>query len=242
MTLATYSVLTFAMLLAQSPATVSFDAASIKLNNSGQRSTSMRVLPGGRIEATNRTLKLLIQNAFGVQNFQIAGGPDWLETARFDVSATANTTATPEQVRVMMRALLADRFKLQWHTEQREMPKYAMRLARPDGRLGDGLKKSSDDARGGFRANDGSLTTERTTMAALVRELTDYAGRPVVDETGLAGEWALTINWMPDVAGGDGSLPSIFTAMREQLGLKLEPVRGPVDVLVIDRAARPSED
>ena len=79
-------------------------------------------------------------------------------------------------------------------------------------------------------------------MAALVRELTDYAGRPVVDQTGLAGEWALTVTWMPDGAVGDGSLPSIFTAMREQLGLKLEPSRGPVDVLVIDNAERPTSD
>jgi uncharacterized protein (TIGR03435 family) len=80
-------------------------------------------------------------------------------------------------------------------------------------------------------------------MAALARELTDYAGRPVVDETGLAGEWALTLTWAPDAAGGgDASLASIFTAIREQLGLKLEATRGPVDVLVIDRAEKPSQD
>ena len=114
-----------------------------------------------------------------------------------------------------------------------------MRLApSPDGGSATASRSPTTTRAAGFERTTAALRLQRTTMAALVRELTDYAGRPVVDETGLAGEWALTINWMPDVAGGDSSLPSIFTAMREQLGLKLEPVRGAVDVLVIDRAAR----
>jgi uncharacterized protein (TIGR03435 family) len=90
----------------------------------------------------------------------------------------------------MIRALLADRFKLVAHTERREAPLYALRLARPDGRLGPGLTAAAVDARGGFRESDGSLTSERTSMAQLVRELTSYAGRAVVDETGLTGEWS----------------------------------------------------
>ena len=203
----------------------------------------MRIMPGGRVEATNRTLKLLIQTAFEVQPFQIIAGPSWIDADRFDITATANADVTSSQARSMMQALLADRFKLQWHTERREAPVYVMRVARPDGRPGDGLTKAAADAKSGFRESDGSLTTERTTMSALAKELTGYAGRPIVDETGLAGEWALTVNWTPDVGGGgDASLPSLFTAMREQLGLKLEPTRGPVDVLVIDRAERPVAD
>jgi uncharacterized protein (TIGR03435 family) len=240
MKLATYFVLLGALAGAQSPP-ISFDAASIKVNNSGERRTSMRSLPGGRVEGTNRTLKLLIQWAFDLLPVQIAGGPAWIESDRFDISATANAAVTPEQMHAMMRTLLADRFKLASHAETQQLPIYAMRLARADGRLGSALKKAAEDAKSRFRENDGSLATERTTMAALAKELTGYAGRPVVDETGLSGEWALTVNWTPD-AGGDASLPSIFTAMREQLGLKLEPTRGPVDVLVIDRAERPAAD
>jgi uncharacterized protein (TIGR03435 family) len=220
----------------------SFDAASIKVNNSGERPTSMRTLPGGRIEGTNRTLKLLIQNAFELQDFQIVGGPEWIDSARFDVVATANRDVTAAERSAMMRALLADRFKLATHTERRDASIYALRLARLDGRLGAGLKKATDDARDGFRESEGTLTTQRTSMARLVRELTSYAGRPVVDETGLAGEWALTLTWAPDAAAGDANLTSIFTAMREQLGLKLDPTRGPVEMLVIDRAEKPSED
>jgi len=230
------------LIAAQTPRSSSFDAASIKVNNSGERRTSMRFLPGGRIEATNRTLTLLIQTAFEVQPFQIVAGPSWIDTDRFDVTATANADVTSSQARSMIKALLADRFKLQWHTERREAPVYVMRIARPDGRPGDGLTKAAADAKSGFRESDGTLTTERTTMSALAKELTGYAGRPIVDETGLAGEWALTVNWTPDVGGGDASLPSIFTAMREQLGLKLEPTRGLMDVLVIDRADKPSAD
>ena len=239
-------ILTVALpvLQAPRPAAPAFEAASIKTNRSGERGTSMRSLPGGRIEGRNRTLKLLIQNAFELQPFQIAGGPDWIDSARFDISATANRDVTGAERSAMMRALLADRFKLSTHTERRDAPMYTLRLARPDGRLGPALKKAADDARTGFRENEGSLTTERTSMERFVRELTSYAGRPVVDETGLAGEWALTLSWAPEAAAGgdDANLASIFTAMREQLGLKLDAARGAVEMLVIDRAEKPNED
>jgi len=233
-----------ALLAMQSPsAPQAFEAASVKVNRSGETRTSMRSLPGGRVEGTNRTLKLLIQNAFELQPFQIVGGPDWIDSARFDVAATANHDVTAAERASMMRALLADRFKLATHPERRDASIYALRLARPDARPSAGLKKAADDARDGFREGDGSLTTQRTSMERLVRELTSYAGRTVVDETGLSGEWAVTLTWAPDAGGGgDANLTSIFTAMREQLGLKLDATRGPVEILVIDRAERPSED
>jgi len=229
-------------LLAQA-APVTFDAVSIKVNTSGERGTSMRVLPGGHVEARNRTLKLLIQNAFGLQDFQIVGGPEWMETARFDISATANADIAPPQVRVMMRALLADRFKLSTHTETRQAPIYALRMARPDGRLGDGLKPAGADGRGGFRNTGASLRSERVSIADFAREITAYAGRPVIDETGLKGDFSLTINWAEDPAGGgDANAASLFTAIREQLGLKLDATRSPIEVLVVDRAEKPAAD
>jgi len=241
-----HMVFAWAVLAMQAPPATApaFEAASVKTNLSGERATSMRSLAGGRVEAKNRTLKLIIQNAFELQDFQIVGGPDWIAAARFDLSATANRDVTPAERGAMMRALLADRFKLVAHTERRESPIYALRLARPDGRLGPALKMAAAEARGGFRESDGSLTSERTSMERLAKELTSYAGRPVVDETGLAGEWALTLMWAPEASagGGDQNLASIFTAMREQLGLKLDATRGAVEMLVIDRAEKPTED
>ena len=100
---------------AQTAQSSSFDAASIKVNNSGERRTTMRFLPGGRVEGTNRTLKLLIQAAFDVQPYQIIGGPLWIESDHFDIAATANQDVTQAQLRSMMRTLLADRFKLTTH-------------------------------------------------------------------------------------------------------------------------------
>jgi uncharacterized protein (TIGR03435 family) len=238
-----YAVMALAALAqAPSPAPRTFEAASIKANTSGERRTSMRFLPGGRIEGVNRTLKLLIQVAYDVRPFQILGGPDWLGTARFDISATANADVSSAELRAVLRSLLAERFKLRVHHDTRDVPIYALHIVRPDGRPGPGLKPAAEGSRG-FREREGSLGTDKTTMTELVKELTGYAGRPIVDRTGLRGDWQLTLNWTPDgVDAADPDLPSIFTAVREQLGLRLEATRGPAEMLVIDGAEKPTED
>jgi uncharacterized protein (TIGR03435 family) len=243
------------------PSTTAFEAASIKINRSGDVRTSMRLLPGGHVEARNRTLHLLIQSAFALQDFQIIGGPKWETSTRFDITTRGgDRQITQNDVRAMLQTLLAGRFKLVVHHETREFSVYALRLER-NGRLGPSMRNPDADCfvgRGappplpqpgdsrpmacGFTESAGDLTARGVDMAALAIELTEYTDRPVVDQTGLKGNFNLSLKWSPDSSTADANLPSIFTAVREQLGLKLEGIKGPVDVLVIDRVEMPSED
>jgi uncharacterized protein (TIGR03435 family) len=260
------------------PARPAFEVASIKRNVSVSDGASFRGQPGGRASVTNNTLRNIIRNAYGLQNFQIVGGPDWINSERWDIVAKAEGDPSPQQMTLMFRTLLADRFKLVVHNEMRETPIYALVLARSDGRLGPQLRPSSVDcaavaaasrARGGApspplpggrpacgtRTTRGSMMTTATTMADLARNLSPFAGRSVVDKTGLTGTYDLDLTWTPDPQGAappggpaEGSRPaednaaSLFTAVQEQLGLKLDSQRGPVEFLVIDSAERPTED
>lgn len=113
-----------------------FDVASIKENVSGSDNASVRAQPGGRVSVSNNSLRSIIRNAYSVQNHQIVGGPDWVSTVRWDITAKAPEDAPPQQLLLMLRTLLADRFKLVIRNETREMPIYALTLARADGRLG----------------------------------------------------------------------------------------------------------
>ncbi len=269
------SLILGAVVLAQSPAPPhppAFEVASIKRNISGSTSAGTRTLPGGRITITNNPLRNMIRNAYGVQGFQIVGGPDWVNTDRWDIVAKAEGDVPREQMSAMMQALLADRFNLVIHRETREMPIYALRLARGDGAFGPQLRRSVTDcaalmadarARGGtppsrvngrvscgMSINNGRMEVNADGMPNLVRNLAPIVGRIVVDKTGLTGSFDLDLTWAPEAQAGSSESatptaidgPSIFTAMQEQLGLKLEPQRGPVDVLVIDSAERPMED
>jgi len=272
-------------LVAQSPAAgaskaAAFEVASVKPNNSGDGRVAIMAQPGGRISMTNVTLRLMIRNAYRVQDSQIAGGPDWLNTARFDVTAKADGNPPADETQLMMRALLAERFKLATHNESRELPVYALVPARTDARPGPQLKKSEADCgagRGsappaaavplapgqvpscGVVVGFGSIRARGTTLAALSSTLAGSAGRVVVDRTGFTDRFDIDLTWTPDqipqaqtgagaqplVVNGatvDPNGPSLFTALQEQLGLKLESTKGPVDVLVIDRAEKPSED
>ena len=208
------------------------------------------------------------------------GGPAWIHTDRFDVLAKAPEGATlndrdgfPGPLFAMIRTLLMERFGLRTHDEVRERPVYALVLARSDGRLGGGLKKVDTDCaaamvalaaptpgaappRGAppctFGGGPGQLLGNTVSLAMFASVLSRQVGRPVVDRTGVADYFDITLEFAPDLdartangapapnapAGGDG--PSIFTALREQLGLTLEATRAPVDVLVVDRAELPA--
>jgi len=252
-----------------------FEVASIKENVSVSDSASVRAQPGGRVSVSNNSLRNIIRNAYNVQNYQIIGGPDWINSVRWDIAAKAPDDAPPQQLLLMLRTLLADRFKLVIRNETREMPIYALTLARPDGRLGSQLRPSSADcaaifaaakAKGetpppttngrptcGTRTTRGSMTTTGVAMRDFARNLGPFTGRPVLDKTGLTGAYDLDLTWTPEEAppGPDGTAPpappssdgvSLYTAVQEQLGLKLDAQRGPVDVLVIDSAQRPVEN
>ena len=225
-----------------------------------------------RLTATNMPLRLLIRIAFEVQDFQISGGPADLMLRRFDISATAEEGAKPttKDTMAMLRTLLGDRFKLKTHVESREAPIYALVLARADGKLGPEIKPSTSDCAGkdpattgpcavqpmgrgpgtfGFRASGQSLE-------GLVQVLTQATGRPVVDRTGLKGFFDFQFHFDPEVmlraaaqqvnipppSSPPSDSPALMTALQDQLGLKLDSQRGPVDVLVIDHVEAPAPD
>jgi len=252
-----------------------FDVASVKLNKEGGPS-SVRVMPGGMLTVTNNNLRNIIRNAWNITNDQIVGGPDWLDSDRFDITAKASRPFAQEQARAMLQALLADRFGLVTHGETRELPVYLLVLARKDGALGPQMKKAEVDcaalfasvAAGGkmperlpngnlpcgisVRGGQGLVTGNGVAMEQLARNLVGGVGRIVVDKTGLPGYYDFNLTFAPEgpppppgaPAGPapDPGAPSLFTAMQEQLGLKLEPGRAPISVLVIDRAQRPAAD
>jgi uncharacterized protein (TIGR03435 family) len=264
-----------AALHAQAPGAPAFEVASIKENNSASDNASVRALPGGRVSASNNSLRNIIRNAYNVQHYQIIGGPEWITTVRWDINAKAPDDAPPQQLLVMLRALLADRFKLVVREEVREMPVYALILARTDGRLGTQLRASAMDcaalfaaakAKGetpapttngrptcGTRTTRGNMMTTGVTMADLARNLAPFTARPVLDKTGLTGAFDVELAWTPEQGplGPEGTAaaapPStdgvaLYTALQEQLGLKLDAQRGPVNVLVIESAQRPVAD
>ena len=245
---------------------------------SGDPGGSFGGRPGGQLLVRNNTLRNIIRNTYGLQNFQIVGGPDWLDSDRFDIVAKAADDAQPAQMMLMVRTLLADRFKLAVHTETREIPIYALVMARSDGRPGPQLRPAGVDcaamvaaARGGgapvprapagerpicgMQTAPGRMMAGGYALPDVARNLSNFAGRMVVDKTGLAGTFDLDLTFTPgtpdQIPPGplppgapaiDPNGPSIFTALQEQLGLKLDSQRGPVELLVIDRAERPTED
>jgi uncharacterized protein (TIGR03435 family) len=241
----------------QSPAEPSrFAAATVRRNVSGEQRVDAQTSPGGRVAITNTTVRDLIRNVFGLADFQITGGADWLSGERYDIVATAGTDVPRPQLMLMMRELLAERLKLAFHYEMRETPVYALRLVRADQRLGPQLRATDIDcataaavaARDatqracGFDLSGRSLTATGMSIAALTQRLALLSGRAVTDHTGLAGLYDLQLRWAPDgISSAGGDDPSLFTALREQLGLKLEDAREPVQVMVIDAVERPVE-
>jgi uncharacterized protein (TIGR03435 family) len=230
-----------ALLHAQSP---SFEVASIKRNTSGDPRSGTRTLPGGRVAIINLQLRQVIRDAYGSKDLEVLGGPDWLDADRWDINASAGTGKPDEPLEPMLKALLADRFKLRAHVEMRDRPIYALVPARSDRRLGDKIHTSAVDCRPdadcgstSARTNgviSGTITGTARTMADLGRSLSPYAGRRVFDRTGLTGQYDFEIQWSEEL--------SVFTAVQEQLGLKLESQRGQVEVVVVDAVERPVED
>jgi uncharacterized protein (TIGR03435 family) len=256
-----------------------FEIASVKVNkaNDGMVFQQGR---NGRYTATAHSLGMLIRSAYQVQEFQIIGGPDWMESDRFDINAkepdgetlaAASGPDQPTRQQLMLRSLLEERFSLAVHKETRERPVYALVLARSDGRLGPQLHPSRIDcanARGseacGSSVGPGFIRVRGGTIAQLATAFSRLTNTGsslnllVVDRSGLEGlydaELRFTPEFMPSILPPSRSAlglgmpaidpngPSIFTAVQEQLGLKLDSRRGPVEVLVIDRVAQPTED
>jgi uncharacterized protein (TIGR03435 family) len=189
----------------------------------------------------------MITVAYGVRYDQIStSGPGWINTDRFDIEAKTPGDVPPStaQVRLMMQSLLADRFQLRLHREMRDLPVYALVV----GKNGAKLKPSDSDAREGGsvggRADGLHMETKKGSMEALARQLSSSAGRPVIDKTGLTGTYEYTLDWFPatTVPAPESDVPSLFNAVQEQLGLRLEATTAPQEVLVIDSVQKPSEN
>ena len=239
-----------------------FEVATVRPNKSGEQNASLGVRPGGRVIGTNQTVRNLIRNAYNVQPYQLIGGPAWMDSDRFDIQAKAAEAdlddkgmMTPQQFMLRLQSLLEDRFRMIARWETRELPVYALVLAVP-GKLGPKLKTHTGDcnrapgtppppgSKGmdcGTRATAGKVTGSGISMVTFARNLSGATGRYVVDKTGLDGAYDLELEFTPDQSP-DTTGPSLFTAMQEQLGLKLDSTRATVEVLVIDRIERPLPD
>ena len=256
-----------------------FEVASIKVNKANDNIVTSRSA-NGRYTVTGHTLAMLIRSAYRVQEFQVVGGPEWIDTIRFDIQATepaglaagppgtvAPGPGQPTGQQLMLQSLLADRFHLTVHRETRERPVYALVLARGDRKLGPQLQRSTKDCAAtrtcGTNIGPGYIRVTGVTMAQLATAFSNLSStgsslnRLVVDRSGLDGTYDAELRFTPEFVppgfAGPGPTPSgqppidpngpsIFTAVQEQLGLKLDAQRGPVEVLVIDRAAQPTEN
>jgi uncharacterized protein (TIGR03435 family) len=192
----------------------------------------------------------LIMDAYHLNGrYQISGGPDWMDSdsERFDIVANAPGEGTPtgNDVRLMLQTLLTDRFQLKVHREMKERPVYALVVAKN----GPKLKQSAPDEESSMTVGGNRtfhVTMAKATMEQFAIQLSNSGlDRPVLDKTGLAGHYDITLNWTPEFAGPpalDSNGVNVFTAVQEQLGLKLEPQKAPVELLVIDHAEKPSEN
>jgi bla regulator protein blaR1 len=256
------ALLLSATAFAQGPDT--FEVASIKLGDPLTNSTSINFQPGASLKTEGCTLQCLVAFAYDLRSFQLSGATGWMTTDRYTILAKGVLTEGPADFRQMndaqreatgilirkrLRALLADRFKLVIHKETRELPVYALVLAKGGSKLTP--NDSPDGTPRNMNRNRGFYKAQRAALEHIAQGLSDIVGRPVHDETGLKGFYDFKMEWTPDAAPAapgaaekppELSGPTLFTALQEQLGLKLESRKGPVEVVVIDSAAHPSEN
>jgi uncharacterized protein (TIGR03435 family) len=226
-------------LQAQSP--LAFDAASIKLHPEPVYA-SRSDASGTYATWTAETLRDLVVEAYGLKYYQVTGGPHWVESDHFDISARApgDTAPTHDEFRQMIQTMLADRFQVKAHREMKEIPVYALVV----GKNGPKLKDPDMNSREGYAMVDNKdfhIVQSHATMQRLADHLSDSADRPVLDKTGLAGLYAYKLDFSLGNSTTDSDLPAMSTAV-EQLGLRLDPQKAPVEILIIDSAEKPSEN
>lgn len=236
---------------AQQQPKAAFEVASVKPAEPSDKPGFLQAAPG-RLNLSGVTVKMLIQQAWAISGYRIYGGPSWLDSTRYNIAAKAadgSGNLTLDQMRPMLQTLLTDRFRLTLHREEKELPLYRLVVSKN----GPKLKESAVSGAPQSRMATGQITDEKAGMETLASQLGQQLGRFVVNRTGLKGDYAFHVEWTPDPgqnlggdsdtpppAGADG--PSLFTALQEQLGLKLESAKGPVEVLVIDQVEKPSEN
>jgi bla regulator protein blaR1 len=253
---------------AQTEAALSaFEVASVKQGDPYAKPRSIQFTPGGGIRIEHMPLKVIIMFAYDVQGFQISGGPAWLDSDVFEIIGKAPMESgegprdpTVEQRRLArqrLQALLAERFNLIVRREAKELPVYALTVAKNGPRL----KESTGESLGVQQSRPGELVGTGTTIVFLAGALSRLAGRPVLDKTDLAGRYDFRLEWTPEpgslggfgkpapigpAEGGDGAGahdltgPSLASALQQQLGLKLESQKGPLETIVVERVERPT--
>jgi uncharacterized protein (TIGR03435 family) len=237
--------------IALSQPAAKFEVAAIKPASSAEldaikRSGRSSLFPeqgisisGNRVTVLGLTTETLIRAAYNLRAYQFSGGAGWTSTEAYDIAAKAETGTALSfaQVRLMLQTLLADRFRLEFHRETKEGPGYALGVGKSGSRL-----KTSAAPEYSTHVTAGKsqvqMTLSKASIDQLCGRLSTFVSRPVVDQTGLTGVFDLKLSFTPD--DGESESPSIFTALQEQLGLKLESTKTPIDVLIIDRIARPS--
>jgi uncharacterized protein (TIGR03435 family) len=234
------------------PALLAFDVASIRLSQQDAQFSRIKPLPGGDgYTAENATLLFMITAAYRVPAWQIVGGPNWIDSDHYDIEAKADHAYGLDDLHEMLRNLLVQRFNLKLHKENREGPVYALMVdksgvkMKPDG-TGQGLKIPIEFG------TPGEFIGNRVPIQYLCYWLGQQLqndGRPVIDKTGLNQSYDFKLSFLPELAPNVSkenmpaelqNLPSIFDALKDQLGLKLEPQRGPVEYYVIDHVEKPS--
>jgi bla regulator protein blaR1 len=254
-----------------------YDVAAIKPSKSGDMRMMLMFKPDG-VDMTGVPVQLMLRVTFNIEDDRILGAPEWVKTERFDINAKVAPEDAPKLDKLsrgqrdsMLLPLLADRFGLKYHHETRDLPYFALVVAKG----GPKLKESTPEP-GGAEGSPkrrmtlingmGNIEGQGSTMENLAHVLTPQVGRMIMDKTGLTGAYDYTLHWTPDnvpmpggpgggpggaptgapAAGGppppDASAPGLLTALQEQLGLKLESEKGPVDVIVIDHIDKPSEN
>jgi uncharacterized protein (TIGR03435 family) len=242
---------------------LAFEVAAIHPSSPGEQTVISRY-PGGRFTASKATFLTLLSFAYDIPSSEIVGGPGWIGSDRFDVVATARTTVAEEQqakdkqIRLMLKALLQERFQLVLHEEERQSQVYALVVASG----GSKLQRNVDKPYSIRKGRKGMVILQKVSLAFFAKQLSGQLarndlGRPVIDKTDLVGEFDISVRWASDTedalrqvqapAGSAQSqtisdAPSIFTAFQEQLGLKLVSQKGPVTFVVVDKVAKPSEN
>jgi bla regulator protein BlaR1 len=226
--------------------TQTFDVVSIRPSDPKNTGSAVKPDPNNFI-MMGTSLKFLIQYAYDLHGFQLEGAPAWTSSTRFDIIAKSERPANPappddlearlKLVRARLQSLLADRFQLRAHKGKMDMPVYGLVVAKG------GPKLQASIANTGYTTGRGQFACSDFSMDDLASLLSGTMDRMVLDQTNLTGGYKFTLKWTPDESPDPNpDLPGIFTAIQEQLGLKLIPTKGPVEMLIIDHIEKPSEN
>ena len=219
-----------------------FEVASVRLHTIVDTEPSTTVFPGGRLTAVNLNSRKMLRNAFGIEDYQIAGAPKWVDATNYDIDAKmpAGVAITRNDISALLLSLLRTRFQLRYHRETAELTEYALEVAK------DGLRLTPDTGNDETFSNTTSrsgivtLKARKIPMDDLAYSLRRQLGRPVTDKTGLSGEYDFDLIWSTEEAP-DSAVPSVFTAL-QKIGLRLVSMKGPVEMVVIDGMEKASEN